>query len=57
MSVLVFSIFALGLLVSSAGLVQLGIIRTVAHWTIAWGAVLPMGAYFVLSLRELARKS
>ena len=51
-----FSLLLLVLLGVSAAMVQNGSMRTPGHWALGWGAVVPMGAYFVLSLRELVRK-
>ena len=51
-----FSILLLVLLGISAALVQAGSVRTPGHWALGWAAMVPMGAYLILSLRELLKR-
>jgi hypothetical protein len=51
-----FSLLSVSLLVVSAGMVQTGILRTIAHGVLGWGAAIPLLAYLVLSLRMIIAK-
>lgn len=51
-----FSLLSVSLLIVSAGMVQTGVLRTIAHAVLGWGTALPLLAYLVLSLRLIIRK-
>jgi len=51
-----FSLLCTALLVLSAVLVEIGVMRSAGHVWLAWAAAVPMLLYFLLSLRLIVKK-